>query len=116
MGKQLAQVNTSVGHPDFLPAWGQLSLGNILGWALRLLFVGAGLFVLFHLLFGALEWIGSGGDKEKVGKAQKRITTAITGLVILFIVLGVVVLIEQVFGIGLGFTSPIIITKFGFTN
>jgi len=116
MGKQLAQVNETITRPDFLPAWSQLSLGNILGWALRLVFVGAGLFVLYHLIFGALEWIQSGGDKEKVEKARKRITTAVTGLVILFIVLGLVVLIEQIFGFGLGFTAPIKITRFAVTN
>jgi len=116
MGKQLAQVNETIARPDFLPAWSQLSLGNILGWALRLVFVGAGLFVLYHLIFGALEWIQSGGDKEKVEKARKRITTAVTGLVILFIVLGLVVLIEQIFGFGLGFTAPIKITRFAVTN
>lgn len=116
MGKQLAQVNETIARPDFLPAWSQLSLGNILGWALRLVFVGAGLFVLYHLIFGALEWIQSGGDKEKVEKARKRITTAVTGLVILFVVLGLVVLIEQVFGFGLGFTAPIKITRFAVTN
>lgn len=116
MNKQLAQVNETIARPDFLPAWSQLSLGNILGWALRLVFVGAGLFVLYHLIFGALEWIQSGGDKEKVEKARKRITTAVTGLVMLFIVLGLVVLIEQVFGFGLGFTAPIKITRFATTN
>ena len=91
-------------------------LGNILGWALRLVFVGAGLFVLYHLIFGALEWIQSGGDKEKVEKARKRITTAVTGLVILFVILMVVVLLEQIFGFGLGFTAPIKITRFAETN
>ncbi len=116
MEKQLAQVNETITKPDFLPAWNQLSLGNILGWALRLVFVGAGLIVLFNLILGALEWIQSGGDKEKVEKARKRITTAVTGLVILFVSLGLVVLIEKVFGFGLGFTEPIKITRFAVTN
>ncbi len=116
MNRLLAQVNETIVKPDFLPAWSKLTLGNILGWALRLVFVGAGLFVLYHLIFGALEWIQSGGDKEKVEKARKRITTAVTGLVILFVVLAVVVLLEQIFGFGLGFTAPIKITRFAETN
>lgn len=117
MNKYLAAgVDETVSKPSFLPAWSDLGLGKILGWALQLVFVGAGLFVLYHLIFGALEWISSGGDKEKVEKARKRITTAVTGLVILFVVLGAVVLIEQIFGFGLGFTAPIKISKFATVN
>ena len=119
MNKYLAEgtgVSETIGRPNFLPAWDQLGLGNILGWALNLIFVGAGLFVLYHLIFGALEWISSGGDKEKVEKARKRITTAITGLVILFVTLGIIVLIEQIFGFGMGFTRAISIPKFASPN
>jgi hypothetical protein len=111
-----AAVDETVARPDFLPEWNALGLGNILGWALQLVFVGAGLIVLYNLIFGALEWIQSGGDKEKVEKARKKITTAVTGLVILFVVLGAVVLIEQIFGFGLGFTEPIKISKFATVN
>lgn len=100
-------VEETISPPEFLNNWQGLGLGSILGWALQLVFVGAGLFVLYHLIFGALEWIQSGGDKEKVEKARKRITTAVTGLVILFLVLAIVVLIEQIFGFGLGFTKAI---------
>lgn len=112
----MAQVNEPIELPTFLGDVERFTLGNILGWALRLVFVVAGLFVIYHLIFGALEWIQSGGDKEKVEKARKRITTAITGLVILFIVLGGIVLIESVFNIGLGFTKNIVITQFARPN
>lgn len=117
MNKILAQgVDEKIDTPDFLGDPARLSLGNILGWALRMVFVAAGLFVFYHLIFGALEWIQSGGDKEKVEKARKRITTAVTGLVILFIVIGAIVLIEQIFGFGLGFTKSIVITPFAQPN
>lgn len=43
--------------------------------------MGAVLFV-FMIVWSGLEWISSGGDKEKVGNAQKRITNALIGLVI----------------------------------
>ena len=109
-------VSETIGKPTFLPEWNTLGLGNILGWALNLLFVGAGLFVFYHLVFGALEWISSGGDKEKVEKARKRITTAVTGLVILFVTLGIIVLIENVFDFCMGLTAPIKIPKFASPN
>jgi len=116
MSNLMAQVDEKIGMPSFLGDVRNFSLGNILGWALRLVFVAAGLFVFYHLIFGALEWIQSGGDKEKVDKARKRITTAVTGLVILFVILGAIVLIEQVFNIGMGFTKNIVITRFAQPN
>jgi len=83
------------------------SLSNVLSWAIRLVFVLASVFVIYGLIFGALEWIQSGGEKEKVEKARKRITSAIVGLVILFLVFAGMVAIEQMFGLGMGLTKPI---------
>ena len=111
MNKILAQVDTKIVTPDFLDL-NNLTIGGILGWGIRMVFVVSALFVLYNLLFGAVEWIQSGGDKEKVDKARKRITTAITGLVILFVVIGAVLLIEAVFGIGLGFSKSIFLPRF----
>ena len=85
------------------------SLGNILAWVIKLVFVLASVFVIYNLIFGALEWIQSGGDKERVEKARKRITSAIVGLIILFLVFGGMVAIEQIFGLGMGLTKPIVL-------
>jgi len=40
-------------------------------------------FVMYQLILGALNWINSAGEKEKVEKARKQMTNAIIGLVIL---------------------------------
>lgn len=52
-----------------------------------------------YLVWGAVEWIISGGDKEKVAEARKRITYAITGLILL----GIVFAVLSVFKIFTGF-------------
>ncbi|MCC6711004.1 MAG: hypothetical protein IT416_01490 [Candidatus Pacebacteria bacterium] len=39
--------------------------------------------VLIFFVWGAIEWIGSGGDKGKVENARNRITQAVIGLVVL---------------------------------
>lgn len=36
------------------------------------------------LIWGGIQWITSGGDKEQVSSAQKRITAAIVGTIVLF--------------------------------
>lgn len=58
-------------------------LGVIIGNALTIVFVIAVIAVLFMLVIGAFQWITSGGDKEAVGKARGRITSALVGLAIL---------------------------------
>lgn len=58
-------------------------IGTVLSNGLIVVFVIAALLVLFFLVWGAFDWITSGGDKEKVGGARKKIFAAIIGLVLL---------------------------------
>jgi hypothetical protein len=51
------------------------------------------------ILWGAVDWILSGGDKEKVSNARKRITQAIIGLVILSLVFVIMAIAGQITGI-----------------
>jgi hypothetical protein len=71
-------------------------LNNIIA----LIYIVAAVVFVFMMLWGALEWISSGGDKEKVGNAQKRITHAIIGIVLFAITFAII----QVVGIFTGFT------------
>lgn len=69
------------------------SLNTILGNIITIVFIVAAVLVLFFLIFGAFEWILSGGDKEKIAHARGRIINALIGLVILalaFLILQVV--------------------------
>ncbi len=58
-------------------------LGTIISNGLTIIISIAVLAVLFMLIFGAFEWIISGGDKEKVASARNRITHALIGMAIL---------------------------------
>lgn len=51
------------------------------------------------LIMGAISWISSGGDKQKLETARGTITSAIVGIVILFASYAVIRLIENFFGI-----------------
>lgn len=57
---------------------------------------------LFMIIFSALQWIISGGDKEKVANARGRLTNAIIGLVIL----GLAWVITQTLGTITGIKLP----------
>lgn len=51
------------------------------------------------LLWGTVEWILSGGDKEKIAGARKKITTAIIGIVLLGLSFAIIAVIGQITGI-----------------
>ena len=75
----LAQGNIGITPPSF----GYNTIGGFVTNVLTLAFVVALLVVLFMLIWGAFEWITSGGDKEAVGKARSRIINALIGLAVL---------------------------------
>jgi len=64
----------------------------------------AGIFLIIYLLWGAFDWISSAGEKEKITKAQNKITNALIGIVLVFVVLTVFNLLA---GNLLGIVNPI---------
>ncbi|MEK7597900.1 MAG: hypothetical protein AAB441_04615 [Patescibacteria group bacterium] len=62
-------------------------LGKFIGFGIQMFILVAGLFMLVYLLWGAFDWISSGGEKEKIAKAQSKITNAVIGIVLVFVVL-----------------------------
>src|SRR3990167_214780 len=97
----LSQITGNINTPSFIPT---ATLPDIIGWLLRIFFIVAGLMMVYNLLYGGFEWIMSTGDKEKVEKARKRITSAIIGIVILFASIAIIIAIESIFNFGLGFS------------
>lgn len=65
------------------PKEGYGNIGEFITNTLTLAFGIALLVVLVMLIWGAFEWITSGGDKEAVGKARGRIINALIGLAVL---------------------------------
>lgn len=50
---------------------------------ISLFFAVGGIGVLIYFIWGAVDWILSGGDKEKVANARKKMSHAIIGLFVL---------------------------------
>lgn len=50
----------------------------------------AAIVFLFMFIWGAFEWLTSGGEKEKVANAQKRITHALIGIVLFAVAFAVI--------------------------
>lgn len=92
--KVFAQQTISISTP----AQGYKNLGAFIGNVLTVLFAIAALVVLFMLVWGAYEWIVSGGDKEAVGKARGRILNALIGLAVLAVAFALAVVAAQFLG------------------
>ena len=78
---------------------GTTSISTFIGAAISFIFVIAVIIAIFFLLFGAVKWIYSGGDKAAVEGARNTITAAVIGLIILFLVFLIFTVVLKFFGI-----------------
>lgn len=78
---------------------GYSDLGSFITNITTVAFILAIILVLIMLVWGAFEWIASGGDKEAVGKARNRIINAIIGLAVLAIAFALAKVGAQIVGI-----------------
>lgn len=74
-----------------------LFVSNIVGVALAIASIAT--FVL--LVWGGLEWIMAGGDKNKLESARSRITNALVGLAIVAIAWAVFIFVDYFLGLDL---------------
>jgi hypothetical protein len=62
-----------------------------------LIFLG-GFLVILNLVWGAVEWIMSGGEKGAIEKARNKITNAVIGMIILSASFVIIKFVGQLFG------------------
>ncbi len=79
---------------------GEEKIGSVLSNIIRLIYMVSTIVFVFMIILGAFNWIVSGGDKEKLASARKRIVHAIIGLVLLALSFVIITLV----GIVTGFT------------
>lgn len=78
---------------------GASAFTNFISKTIGIMTVVAFIWFIFNLFIGAIGWLSSGGDKQKLQEAQKKITTNLTGLVIVVSAIFLTKIIEIVFGI-----------------
>lgn len=84
------------------PNIGFKTLGNFITNVMTIAFAFGILVVLVMLIWGAFEWISSGGDKEHVASARGRIINALIGLAVLAITFALARLAAQFLGFDIG--------------
>lgn len=73
-------------------------LGTILSNVITIMFIVGGLGLVVYFLWGALDWIFAGGDKEKIGNARKKIVQGLVGLTLLALSFFIITLFGQIVG------------------
>ncbi len=83
------------------PNLGYHSLGTFITAVVNLVFIVGALAVLVMIVWGAVQWIFSGGEKEAVGKARDRILNALIGLAVLAVAVALAAAFGQFVGINI---------------
>ncbi|MCL6096058.1 MAG: hypothetical protein M1444_00020 [Patescibacteria group bacterium] len=96
--------NTSIPVPRGIPSGGFDTNGiNIIQAALTILFVLADVAALAFVIFAGIQWIISGGDKQKIQSARNRLIYSIVGLIVITLSFVIVrIVIDLIFGVGGG--------------
>lgn len=62
--------------------FGFKTVGDLISTLVTAVIVAGALAMLIYFVYGGLTWLTAGGDKAKVDSAQKTITNAVIGLII----------------------------------
>lgn len=78
---------------------------RIISLTLGVMTVVAGLWFIFQIFISAIEWLSSGGEKQHVENARKKITNSVIGLLIVVVSYGLILTFGNILGIK-GILSP----------
>lgn len=112
MTNLLAQVPINLAPPGGFTGFGKIGLeggdkagtsanvfASVISTTIGVITVVAIIWFLIQLLIGAVGIIGSGGDKTKVEQARAKITSAVTGLIVVIAGIFIASLIGALLGI-----------------
>lgn len=85
---------------------------TILSNTLAVLTIVGGIMFAVYFISGAISWITAGGEQQKIEKAQKMMTGAAIGLIIISLSYSITYIISQVVGIDLLSPGSIILNLF----
>lgn len=86
---------------SFIPAGdtsGTGAISKFLSNLIILIYSLAAVVLLFMLIWGAFQWLTSGGEKEQLASAQKRIMNAIIGIILFAVAFAVIAVLGKFTG------------------
>lgn len=100
MAANTIDITDALSRTNFSPI-SRYSTQSLVSTTLNLTLIAGTLASFFFLLWGAIQWISSGGDKDGLEKAKKKITTALVGLTVLFSLFATGFLINNIFNVNI---------------
>ena len=94
-----AQANVKISPPPEFVKSG-ICINTIISFALGVLLAIGVLAAVAFLIWGAIKWITSGGDKTKVTSARETLVASIIGLVVLLLTFVILNFVVQLLGVG----------------
>ncbi len=70
-------------------------ISNIIGVATAI----AGIAMLGYFLFGAISWLTAGGNEERIEKAQKSLSNAVIGLLLVILATSIAAIVGVLTGV-----------------
>lgn len=94
--------------PEGAGALANITVSKLVSGTITLVFIAAALVFFFMLVAGGIKWMMAGGDKEKAGEARSQLTSALIGLIVIFLAWAISRLLGILFGVDIlgGFTLP----------
>lgn len=77
------------------------NLGSFITQVFSAIIIVAGIASFAYMIYGGVEWVMSGGEKDKLNDARSKITQSIVGLAIVASAWAVFKLVDYFFGIGI---------------
>ena len=76
------------------------TIGILITNILNAMLMAGAVMLLIMIVWSGISWISSGADKERLQAAQKRLTNAIIGFIVLICVFAIANFIGSIFGLG----------------
>jgi hypothetical protein len=90
-----------INAPSNIPSGGIDLVGEIFRNSYTIMLIITVVLCLIFIVYGAINWITSGGDKQKLESARKKITWAIIGLIVALSSFAIVALLGFFFDVNL---------------
>jgi len=103
----IGTIGSGSGFPLPVPSGsgGAAEIARVISTIVGFITIVAGIFFLFQFLIGGIEWISSTGDKQKLEKAQNRLSYAFLGLVVVVGAYGFSAIVGSI--LGFDFLNPV---------
>lgn len=89
------------------PISSAFTISGIVGLAFKVMLIVAAIYALLQIVLAGYDMISSGGDKGSLEKARGKIIWSIIGIVVIVSAWGLIMLVEGLLGVCLGFSCPI---------